>query len=85
MAYLDLVWLGLLRDRDGQPQYPVAVGGLDGVRVEAVAQEQLPAEHATWPLGGHHLMVWVSGGAFGVHGECVVLDIEIEGVCVDAG
>src|ERR1700722_3634656 len=47
---LDAPRLGLLGDRDGQPQHPVVVAGLDLVGVEGVAEEQLAAEHSPGPL-----------------------------------
>ena len=39
VADRDLARLGFLRDRDGQPQDPVAVLGLDGFGVQVVAYE----------------------------------------------
>src|SRR6185312_1288109 len=52
---LDTAWFGLLGDRDGQPQHPAAVAGLDRVGVQRLAQEQLPAEHPARAFGRHHL------------------------------
>src|SRR6185437_12345676 len=60
---LDTARFGLLGDRDGQPQHPAAIAGLDPVGVQRLAQEQLPAEYPARPLGGDHLAVGIQIGS----------------------
>ena len=48
---LDLAGLGLLGDRHDEPQHAVAVGGLDLVEVEVVAEHELAAVGAADALG----------------------------------
>src|SRR5665647_1273627 len=75
----DPVWLGLLGDWDGQPQYPSVVLGLHPVSIQVVPEEQLPAEHAARALGGDHLSVRAVGdGALSLYREHVALDVEVD-------
>src|SRR5436190_8485178 len=48
---LDLAGLGLLSDRDGEGKHTVLVVGSDVIAVQALAEEQLPAELAVESLG----------------------------------
>src|SRR6478672_3457124 len=52
----DLARLGLLRDRNIEPQYAVAVAGLHLVEVEVVPQDQLAAEYTPWTLARHQFV-----------------------------
>src|SRR3954449_2360537 len=76
---LHLARLGLLRDGDRQGQYPVVVGGAQVVGVEGVAEEQLSAEDAVGPFVDDPLRaVCQRRLAFGVHGEDVLLDGQVD-------
>ena len=51
-----LAGLSCLGHRDAQRQYAGLVAGLEALRVERVAQEQLAGERAVRALGGDHLI-----------------------------
>src|SRR5690606_23130475 len=69
----DLARLGLLRDRDAQPQHPCLEGRFDVLGVEVVPEDELTAEHATGTLGGQHLSVLLVLGPLGSHRHHVAL------------
>ena len=72
---ISILWVGLLGDRDGQPQNTGVVLGLDPVSVKVVPPEQLAAKDTARPLGGNHLGVLEVGGEpFGFDREHVALD-----------
>src|SRR4051812_42204941 len=58
---LDLPRLCLLGNRDPQCQDAKVVVGLDVLRVQGVAENELAAEDAAWPLGDHQFNVGLGG------------------------
>jgi len=77
--------LGLLGDRDGQPQHAGVVVRLDAVEVEVVTEDELPAEQALRPLGGERLPVAVARRALRLDGQDVALHVDVERVRGDPG
>jgi hypothetical protein len=67
----DLARLGLLRDRDVQPQHPVPVCRLDPVKVQVVTQHQSPAEHPTGSFSGEEFRLFVQRRPLRGHGQHV--------------
>src|SRR5712692_1620436 len=84
-ADLDLLGLGLFALRDGQCQHPVAVIGLDGVRIDAVAQREAAAEGAVRPLDPQVIVFRHSllELAFAANGQNVVLHADVEVLLVN--
>jgi hypothetical protein len=82
----NLARLGLLGERDAQRQHTVAVVGLDAVDREAVAEDELPAEHTRGALR-HHVgrALRVVAAPLGPHGQRVVFRRHVERLGVDAG
>src|ERR1700761_9596148 len=69
---LDAAGLGVLVDRDGQGEDAGGVVGGDLVRVEGLAEEDLPGVGAVGPLGDEQLdPVGLHRGALGADGEHV--------------
>ena len=68
-------------------QDAAVVRGVDVLGVQGVPEEQLPGVDAQRPLGDLHLdgAVHGQGAALGPHGQDVALDVELDGVGVDAG
>ena len=63
---LDLARLGLLGDRDPEPQHAGLVCRLYTVQVEVVTEHQLPAEVTPGAFGRQSLGVVVATGALGL-------------------
>jgi hypothetical protein len=84
---LDAARLRLFGDRDAQGQDAGLVVGLDVVGVEGVAEEELAREDAEGAFGDLHLDVVAAGQGppFGLDGQDVALDVELDGVLRDAG
>lgn len=53
---MEILRAGLLGDRDLR-EYTAVIAGGDGLGVEAVAENQLAAEHPAGPFRGKHLRV----------------------------
>src|SRR5579859_3999238 len=81
----DLAWLGLLGDRDLQGEHSRVVAGSDVFGIEVVAEHQLPAEDPTRSLRRDQLRVAGTRGAFGLHGDHVAFNVQIDRIRVDAG
>src|SRR5689334_3597630 len=74
----DLAGLGLLGDGDNQAEYAVVVVGFDVVEVEVVAEDELAVERAADSFGGEHLPVAVAAYPFGLDGEHVAFDVQVD-------
>src|SRR5215210_8121931 len=83
--YLDLAGLRPFGHGDLQPEHSTVVAGGDLVGVEVVPEDQLSAEHAARALGGQELGDALASGPVGADGQHVALDVEVDGVDVDAG
>ena len=57
LLVMEILRAGLLGDRDLQREYTAVIAGGDGLGVEAVAENQLAAEHPAGPFRGKHLRV----------------------------
>jgi hypothetical protein len=82
---LDLPRLRPLGDRDPQPQDTGVVVGRYLVQVEVVPEHELAAEQAGGPLGSQHLALAAAWRPFGLDGQHVPLDVDVQGLGLDAG
>ena len=83
---LDLVRFGLLGHGDSDREHAVVVDGGDVVQVQALAEEQLPAELAVGPLLHLYFISLVpERRARRLHAQEVVLDGQLDRAGVGAG